>query len=65
MFFFFAGIAGLDIGYSIRQELAKEDGGPPLELTTRTLRGQRYCSLPDHLVIKGRLGRKTGKGRSI
>lgn len=54
-------LSGIDIGWRIRQELAKMKG---VELTpqTRFFLGERYSSLADKLHNFGRLGRKTGKG---
>lgn len=52
--------AGLDVGYLIRQEVAKAIGYKTT-LETRFIHGERYSTLSDRLYHLGRLGRKTGK----
>ena len=47
-----ADLAGIDIGYSAKQERIKRGAAPPFTVT----------DLPDALVAAGRLGQKTGKG---
>ncbi|KAK6165801.1 hypothetical protein SNE40_022645 [Patella caerulea] len=54
-------LSGLDIGYRIRQELAKANGYT-VTTDTRYIQGERFSSLADKLYELGRLGRKTGKG---
>ncbi|XP_005101104.1 peroxisomal bifunctional enzyme [Aplysia californica] len=54
-------LAGLDIGWNIRQEVAKKLG-VSLTLETKYLNAERYSSLADRLYEMGRHGRKTGKG---
>ncbi|GFS02156.1 3-hydroxyacyl-CoA dehydrogenase [Elysia marginata] len=54
-------VKGIDVGWRIRQEVAKSAG---LTLTpeTRYLNGERVSTLGDSLYEKGRYGIKTGKG---
>ncbi|CAL1531734.1 unnamed protein product [Lymnaea stagnalis] len=54
-------LSGIDIGWSIRQEMAKKQG-ITLTLETHYVSGERYSSLADRLYNLGRLGLKTGKG---
>ncbi|XP_046356214.2 peroxisomal bifunctional enzyme-like [Haliotis rufescens] len=54
-------LSGLDIGWNIRREIAQAQG-MTLTFATRFMGGDRYSSLSDRLVQKGRIGRKVGKG---
>ncbi|KAK3801908.1 hypothetical protein RRG08_028376 [Elysia crispata] len=54
-------LAGIDVGWRIRQEVAKS-AGLKLTLETRYHNGERVSTLGDTLFQMGRYGIKTGKG---
>ena len=57
-------ISGIDVGYRIKREAARA-AGVTLTLESRFFRGERNCSLMDRLYEEGRLGKKTGKIKTL
>nr|XP_006818752.1 PREDICTED: peroxisomal bifunctional enzyme-like [Saccoglossus kowalevskii] len=55
-------LAGLDVGWRIRQEQGLTGKNLPAGTPLRYRNGEQYCPIIDMLCEQGRFGQKTGKG---